>query len=367
MALALAMLLLGSLSGVAQRSLVDVCDYDPPESHVLDLLMQGSFNWYDGPYQDDRSRAVAGSLLAEFSRLDASSTYGATIDGRGEVRGTPDGWSASLTGSGSLTLPISGDTFGVAALGVDAASSAEIELDLTGGLGVGSFRDVTPMANAIRIQNALLDLGALLAPLNNDQLLSLARLIGEVGPDDEAKLSSIADLMAGTGLLPDEELELQGLLAVEEILESDGDTRLCGRDVQARVGASVILTPAVQVSAAGLLLARYAAVPDPVSQWEASAQLRFRVTRPEEMDVKADVSYDRQLPAGWTARGEYRVTVDRGWSDPSTVSLLHEASATLTTQLFDLVGLSLVGDIRHQTGDEELTVSLAIHIEADLL
>jgi len=366
-ALTLVCLLLGSIGAVAASGIVDVCDYDPPESHVVDLLMQGSFNWYDGPYLDDRSRAVAGSLLAEFSRLDAWSTFGGTIDGRGELRSTTDGWSASLTGSGNVTVPIYGDAFGVAALGIDAASTSGVEIDLTGGLGTGRFRDVTPMASAIRIQNALLDLGRLLAPLANEQLLELARIVGEVGPDPEERLSSIAGLLSDSGLLPDVELDLQGLLAVEEILESGGNARLCGSDVQARVGASVTLAPTIQVSAAGLLLARYAAVPDPVSQWDANAQVRFRIARPEQMDVKADVSYDRQLPAGWTARGEYRLTYDRMWSDPAAISVLHEASATLTTQLFDVVGLSLVGDVRHQTGDEEFTVSLAIHLEADLL
>ncbi len=364
---ALACVLLGSISAVAAPGIVDVCDYDPPESHVVDVLMQGSFNWYDGPYLDNRSRTVAASLLAEFSRLDAWSTFGGTIDGRGELRGTTDGWSASLTGSGNVTVPITDSAFGVAALGVDAASTSGIEIDLTGGLGTGRFRDVTPMASAIRIQNVLLDLGRLFAPLANEQLLDLARIVGEVGPGPEERLSSIVGLLSDSGLLPDAELDLRGLLAVEEILESGGDARLCGSDVQARIGASATLAPTIQVSAAGLLLARYAAVPDPVSQWEANAQLRVRIARPEQMDVKADVSYDRQLPAGWTARGDYRITYDRMWSDSEATSVLHEATAALTTQLFGTVGLSLVGNVRHQTGDEEFTVSLAIHLEADLL
>lgn len=365
--LAFPCVLLSAGSVVAQPKIVDVCDYEPPESHVTDLLIQGSFTWYDGPYVDDRSRTVAGMLTASFSRLDASPTFGGRIDGRGELRGMDNGWSAALTGAGSVTMSLHDDVFGVAALGLDAGLTSGMELDLTGGIGMGSFRDVTPMANAIRIQNALLDVGGLLAPLPNGDLLELARAVGEIGPGTEEKLSSIADMLAATGLLPDTELDLQGLLIIEEILESEGDARLCGADIQARVGASLTLFAASQLSATGMLIARYAAVPDPVSQWDANAEGRFRIARPEEMNLKASASYDRQLPDGWTARGEYRVTYDRMWSDSSVVSLEHEASATLTTQILGFVGLSLVADLRHQTGDEELTVSLALHLEADLL
>jgi hypothetical protein len=351
----------------AQRSVVSVCDYDPPESHVLGLTIQGSFNWYDGPYLDDRSRTVAGTLLADFSRLDISSQFGQQIDARGEVRGTNVGWTANLDTTGSLTLPLQNDLFGVAAVGVRADTTQSVELDLTGGVGSGAFRDVTPMANAIRIQNSLLDLGQLLAPLPSDTLLKLAQILGEVGPSDDDKLASTVNLLVSTQLVPDSELSVRGLLVVRSILESNDAARLCGSDVQARIGASAVFAPAITVSATGLLLARYAAVPNPVTQWNADAQLRFRIAQPEQMSVEGNITYLREFPDGWTARAEYRATYDHFWSMREDISLSHDASASLTTKVFGTIGLSLVGDLRYRTGDEEWTISLAVHLEADLL
>jgi hypothetical protein len=49
------------------------------------------------------------------------------------------------------------------------------------------------------------------------------------------------------------------------------------------------------------------------------------------------------------------------------VVLTHDLSTSLTTKLFGLLGVSVVGDLRYKTGDEEMTISLAGHVEADLL
>ena len=164
-----------------------------------------------------------------------------------------------------------------------------------GGIGTGRFRDVTPLAQAIRIQNDLLDLGELLAPVGDDALLDLAQVLGEVGPTDDEKVVQLVERLIGTGLVPGNELGVRGLLAVEEILTST-ETRLCGNDIQARLGASAMLSPTFNLSATGTLLVRYAAVPDPVSQFDSSAEAKIRLARPEEMSIESDISYARSLP-----------------------------------------------------------------------
>jgi hypothetical protein len=350
----------------AQPVIATVCDYAPPESRTTDLSLQGSFSWYDGPYADDRNQSLSADLLADFSSFYASESSGSQMDARTELKGSNSGWSATAKGSGSLRAFLQNDVFGIAAVDLDADASTGIEVDLTGGIGSGRFRDVTPMARAIRIQNSLLDIGQLLAPLPSDILTQLSQALGEVGPTKNEKLTTISDLLTATQLVPGGELNIHGLLSIEQVLDAGDATRLCGSDVQARIGASTILWPKFTVSATGILLARYAAVPDPVSQLESNVEAKFRIADPEQMDVTADASYARQLPDGWTARAEYRFEFDRMWSDPTSVVLSHDLSASLTTQLFGWAGVSVVGDLRYQTGDEELTVSLTVHVEANL-
>lgn len=366
------------LPAVVLGGTLSVCNYEPPESRISDLGLQGSFNWYDGPYSDDRNRAISASFVGDYTGIYSSVSFGQAFDARTEMRADANGWTASLSGSGSLRSFLAaellgaantlgaGDLFGVGVIGFDASTRTGLELDLTGGVGTGRFRDVTPLAQAIWIQNELLDIGELLAPVTNETLLDLAQILGSVGPTDDEKVVLLVDRLVTTELVPGDDLGVRGLLAIEKILTSGDETRLCGRDIQARIGASAILYPKFSLATTGILLVRYAAVPDPVSQFDSSAEAKLRLARPEEMSVQAEISYARRLPDGWTARAEYRLSIDRKWSDPSATVILHAASSSLTTQIFGSVGLSLVGSAQYRTDDEEVTLSLTVYMETDL-
>jgi len=361
-----AMLLVASLPAVAQEGALSICDYEPPESRISDLGVQGTFNWYDDPYVDDRNNAISASFVADYEGLYSSLAFARALNAHTEVRGAGDGWTADLSGAGSLRAFLTGDVFGVGVVDLDASTRTGLGIDLTGGVGSGRFRDVTPLAQAIRIQNDLLDLGELLAPLTDDALLDLAQILGESGPTDSEKLVGVAERLVATGLVLGNEIGIRGLLAIEEVLQSSDETRLCGSDVQARLGASAILYPEFSLAATGILLARFAAVPDPVSQLDSSAEAKFRLARPEEMSLEAQVSYARRLPDGWTARASGRVSVDRMWTQSDATVFSYAASGSLTTKILGSVGLSLVGGAQYATGDEEITLSLAVHLEADL-
>ena len=352
---------------VAQGATRSVCDYYPPDSHVRDLGLQGWLNWYDGPYADNRERAISASLVADYAGLSSSATFGHTLDARAEIRGTADAWTAALVSAGTLRSHLDEALFLVGALGLDADTDASLELDATAGIGSGQFRDVTPLARAITLQNDLLDLGELLAPIGDDALLAVARILGETGPTGDEKAVGIAEALVATELLAGEVLGIRGLLAVEEAVAADEPTRLCGRDVQARIGVTTRLLPDVDLAAAGVLVARLAAVPDPVSQFESRAEAKIRLARPDELAVDAEVSYERRLPDDWTARAEYRLVIDRMWTAPETRSVAHAISASITTQLAGSVGVTLAGEAAYETGDEEISFTLTIHLEANVL
>lgn len=369
-------LLVSSLSVVAWGATLSVCSYEPPESRVSDFGLLGSFNWYDGPYADDRNRSISASLVGDYTGMTSSASFGQSLDARTEIRADDNGWLASVFGSGSLrrffgaessaAARVSGDPFGVGAVGFSASTRAGIELDLTGGIGMGRFRDVTPLAQAIWIQNELLDLGELLAPVANDTLLDLAQILGGIELTDDEKVVALVAGLVATELVAGEELGVRGLLAIEDILMSGDETRLCGRDIQARLGVSASVYPEFRLATTGILLLRHAAVPDPVSQFDSSVEAKIRLAHPEQMNIQAEVAYARRLPDGWMARAEYRVSANRGWTSPGVTTVSHAASGSLTTQIFGAVGLSLVGSGQYHTGDEEVTLTLAVYMETDL-
>lgn len=348
----------------AQQHALSVCDYEPPESRIADLGLQGSFSWYDGPYTDDRNRLFAASLNADYSGLYSSESYAQQFDAWAEIRGKVSGWTVGVEGAGSILTFLDESLFAVGAFGVDVSNEIRVEIDLTAGIGTGRFRDVTPLARAIQIQDALLDLGELLAPVSNETLLDLAQILGEVGPSDDERIVSLVDRLVATQLLRGETIDIRGLLEIDRILAEAETSRLCGRDAQVRLGASAMLLPEARLSATGVLLARYALVPDPVSQVEASVETKLRLAHLEQLNIGADLSYVRRLPDGWTARAAYRTNVDRMWTDTEATLWSNAVSSSLTTQIFGSVGLSLVANAEYKTGDEELTFSLGVHLEA---
>ena len=349
----------------AGQSLLSICDYTPPESRIVSADLRGSFQWYDGPYADDRARAVSMTAGADYGNLFSSDAFGHRLDAHAELRGTADQWSLDFRGDGDLKAFWSGDLFGLGAFGVDAASDG-LEADLTAGVGTGRFRDVTPMAKAIRIQNELLDLDVLLAPLESEPLLALAQILGDIGPTDDEKTVALAELLISTGLVQDDDLGVRGLLAIEETVASSEGGRLCGGDVQARIGLATIVMPEVSLAITGILLYNVALVPDPVSQLTSNASLKVRLAHLDELRAELGLSASRRLPEGWTARADYRLTHDRGWAQPDQTRTSHVLSASLITQVLGSVGLSLVGELRYETDDEEITSSLTVHLAYDL-
>jgi len=362
--LAVSLIMLAALAVEAQQRALTVCDYRPPESRVSTLDLQGSFSMYDGPYADDRGRSVSASLVADYGLLHTSEALAQQVDLLADIRGKTSGWTAELESAASLRMFWENDLFAVGAIGVDATNEVRVEADATAGIGTGRFRDVTPLAKAISIQDALLDLGELLAPLSNETLLDLAQILGEAGPTEDERIVRIADRLEATSLTRGEELDVRALLEIGAIIEEADTSRVCGSDVQARIGLTASVLPEPRISTTGILLARYALVPDPVSQIRASVEAKLRLADLDQMSVSGSTSYTRRLPDGWVARATYRVDLDRMWSDAEATTWAHAVSSSLTTQLFGAVGMSLVANAEYQTGDEEITYSIGLLLEA---
>jgi len=100
-AVVLAMVVLVGV-GAWGQSVLSVCDYAPPESHLTGLSLQGSFLWYDGPYADDRTRSLTAKVAADYSLLVSTETSGHELAALTEVRFADGALSYDVSGTGDL-------------------------------------------------------------------------------------------------------------------------------------------------------------------------------------------------------------------------------------------------------------------------
>ncbi len=332
------------------------------------LSTQGSLQWYDDAYADDRDSSLSGGALADFQHLYASGSFGYRLEANAELVLRPEDLQLEAGFSGDFKRYVRDDVFTVGAIELFGDIADGFEASVTGGLGVGRFRDVTPLAKAIKVQNAFLDMGILLAPLEEAVLLEVAQTLGEVGSTQDEKIAQVEQLLLATGLVKDDEIGARGLLRLEEIVTSLEEARLCGWDVQARVGVTASAWPFEGLVDTGVLDWNWAAVPTPVWQWVAGATLKARPTRWDHYIAEFKFSTSRRLRETWRVRADYQFSYDHHWGaadgDP-TVD--HRLRASLLADIAANFSVSLTSQIGYETGDEEPTAMLTIHLAYDIL
>jgi len=339
------------------------CAYTPTESLSTQLTLQGNLR------AEGSGAAIAslgGELTADFSRLYTSAPSAYSLNGTGDLAIGVTGPALKIDGSGDFKRFVADDRFAVGALKLDYTQGTGLEVDLTGGLGVGRFRDVTPLAKAIRIQNTLIDHGILLAPFTDETLQSLASEIGRVGATVSDQLTALEQAIVDTGLVKGGTLGARGLLAMEDILNASGETRLCGFDLQARFGAAVTGLPAAVVSEAVVVQARFARAPDPVSQWTASARWTSGFSPLSRYQITASASFARRVGAGFRWTVAYNVNRDDRWSAAGVTYDAHDLSTTLAIQLTSGLSLTVNGKLAYDTRVGEVTSLLLVQLSYDV-
>jgi hypothetical protein len=342
------------------------CDYTPAESFLTQLSVQGSFQMYDDPYRDDRESTFTGVIQTDFSRLSDSERFGYRAEVKGRTALSPSGLDPQVTGSGSFKRYLQGDLFAVGVIDAQLAGQSPPSVNLTGGLGWGRFRDVTPLAKAIRIHDTLLDQGALLGPLDWETLRAMAQEIGRPGQSLGDTLAQIEQLIEAVGLAAGGDLGARALLQIEQILKAREEARLCGRELQASVGLELSSRDWPDLSEALALHGRYAQVPDPVSQWTVSAQWISGLVAPlERYSLQLTVSYGRRLRENWRVRGGYSFMRDR-LRDADRPFDRHRLSAVMSFQVALNLSLTMQGEILYETGYEEPAERLTVQLSYDV-
>jgi len=354
------------VGGACAGNPLSPCDYAPAESSFVRLSTEGSLQWYDDAYADDRGSSLSGSALADFQQIYASGSFGYRLEANAELLLRLEDLQIEASVAGDYKRYLRDDIFTVGAVELTGDSTDGFEANATGGFGAGRFRDVTPLAKAIKIQNAFLDTGILLAPLEETILLEAAQTLGEVGPTQDEKIAQIEQLLLKTGLIKDDDIGARGLLQLEGIVTSLEEARLCGWDVQARVGVSASAWPFEGLVDTLVLDWNWAVVPVPVLQWAANATLKLRPTQWESYVADLELATSQRLRESWRLRADYRLSYDHLWSGANP-TVDHRLHASLLAEIAANLSVSLTGEIGYETGDEEPTAMLTVHLAYDIL
>jgi len=340
------------------------CDFSPAESRFTQLNVQGSGQWFDDPYRDDRNNSLTTTLNADYTHLTDTGTVGYRLEGNGQLGLTGGEFDAQLDATGNLKYYVRGDWFGIGALDARWSLSAPLRGDLSAGGGRGRFRDVTPLVKAIRLQNALLDLGALEGPLVDETLNALAKVISVQGTPTAERIERLERALEGSGLVAGDQLDARALLAIETVLSADEAARLCGWEVQLSAGAELRDVPQFGVGEAFVLSGDVAFVPNAISQWSLGARWVSGLDPLRRSTVRAEAAFGQRLRENLRVRGRYAFGRDRAPERADADRHL----ATLAAYLRVGAGLdvTLSGELNYETGDEQVSKTLAFQLSYDV-
>ena len=228
---------------------ISPADYDVPVSTAQQLRLGGTYA-YSG--SGGNTQTNNGAVSMTYGRYFNSLPYAWDINlhGVGSTRRTGEGVQENtynlVAGPGvrkyfnpERDIFYSGD--------LRATANSEFDrptIELTPGFGYGRFIRVTPLAQALRIQEFLLDEGVILAHLPDETLIALAQVLErqsefETQFGDRYKVKwfeAMENVIADSGLFGGDGLGAVGALRIDEVLfQEHVNERFVGWDVRAGV------------------------------------------------------------------------------------------------------------------------------------
>ncbi|MEW5825512.1 MAG: hypothetical protein AB1778_01665 [Candidatus Bipolaricaulota bacterium] len=351
-----------SLPGMA----VSLCSYRPSETSIADARAAATYRYYD----DATTAGIdvnAGTLSLDALRLVDAPAHGLTLSGSLSMAldaFVPGAWLARCSGSYRL-YPWHGGLFYVfgGSEAVAVRGALRPSLDARVGLGLGRYSDVSPLARAMRIEEVLLDLGALRGPLSNDVLLYVAGLVAERAAtssvqDVVAELKAVVEFDGGT------QLDARALLSIEEILASPLPDRFCGWSAQIGVGYELLdpfgalQTPVVVGSFDAAMAV------SPRDQWLVQLAVSCPLALRREGVFTAHLGYAMDLGGASTMTA----AIDVVRLQPGGGTTVTTTSAGLALEF--RLGIGAVGlevGVARSTGDPGWSLNVALSASVELL
>ncbi len=254
-----------------------LCGYTPPRSEFRDLKLSANYRYYNDQFTDNHDNVNSGSLRASFSRLLDAPTFGLSQQANLKLDLTRDTLNYQADGATSLRAYFEQTNFfGFVGAEVQGATAfINPGLRVSAGLGYGRFKDVTALSKALKIQERLLGLKAISAPLPATMILELADTIGRRAefPDLASLVQRLEEIIEGSGVVSQGQLGAVALLRIEEIISETADEKLCGWELRVGVGYKLLDPQGGPRDWLTIASFEYALAPAPRSQFKSS--LRF--------------------------------------------------------------------------------------------
>jgi hypothetical protein len=290
---------------VAQNLLIT--DYYTPVSSAGSFLIGANYNFATDGGSVTTNRGDIGLVYKKFYE---SQPYARYLDFTWNASRTEKGnyFNADLIWRVKKYIPKGSPFFGSTAFHVIYLKGYERPaLDLTLGVGVGRFINVTPLAKAVRIEDFLLSSGQLYDDLPADTMIELGHIIERQREyqtlyGESYKLiwySDIEGAIRRSGMLKSERISAASILRIDDVLFRERfSDRFYGRDITLGVKAELI-TPRPSLKRSTLaadITARYSY---PLS-WRSQINERLTVNTPldEEflrsysLSISSDFSYE---------------------------------------------------------------------------
>jgi hypothetical protein len=321
---------------------LSLSDYSSPTTSMDDARVSFAYRYYD----DAATPAVdanSGHLAATYDGLWDSPNLGFSASASCDLAlagFVPTAWLGRAAGAARL-YPWEDRLFFLFAGAESEAATGfpQCGLDVRAGLGLGRFTDVTPLAKALEIDDALVAGEAIPNGLPDDVILAAAQIIGRAG-----EYPSVADVVAaieavvefGAGV----RLDARALLEIEDIVRATGKERRCGWAVQAGVGYEFLDPYGGTQDAvyAGSVDAALAGGPD--DQLLVHASYSGPLTRLDESTLVASASYVLDFTPGASLSAGYTLARVKPAESPAIAT--HQASLGLTFDVsFGSLGLQV--------------------------
>lgn len=335
-----------------------LCEYTPPQNQLQSLAVSGDYRYFEDRYLNDRGNALLGHIALQGIMWAEGPEWSYTISGSARLEVTSQiTLSTTLMSEGNLRRYLDENLFLFG--GVDTASAPFQEgftVRALGGIGAGRFRDVTPLAKAMQISQALQEAKILAQPLSESELKAVADVIAR-----EPELG-VVGVLEGIEQQLGKPLGVKGVIALQDIVLSR-ESRFCGWDATAAVGYTVI-SPTGETNALARLAANFATPPDAVSQLLAQARLYIPLPFTDNMWLTVSASYARLL----MPTANLNVGYSYNWARQARQeSQAHNLDITLRLLVSSAWSTVIKGQASLATGYEEPEWTFSIGFEYSLM
>jgi hypothetical protein len=239
-------------------------------------------------------------------------------------------------------------------------------LRVSAGLGYGRFKDVTALSKALKIQERLLNLKALSAPLPAAVLFELADTIGRrlEFPDVASLVQRLEEIIEATDFVPQGQLGAVALLRIEEILNETADEKLCGWELRVGMGYELLDPHGGTRDWLTLASFEYALAPAPRSQFKSSLRFSSSLALLEDYVLIAQAHYGFRISESIDSQASYNFV--RTQLKDRTPLDIQSLDLRLTFQVQANLNLAVQLEFTLASDFEEWTQGLTITANYDL-